>query len=48
MDDGKYEDNTAESNELEAATPVGRKDLNTGETSKTPAQQPPAANCLPK
>ena len=48
VDDGKYEDNTAESNMLEAATPVGGKEPNAGETSKTPAQQPPAANCLPK
>lgn len=37
MDDGEYEDNTAESNELEAATPVGRKEPNAVETSKTPA-----------
>ena len=36
MDDGEYEDNAAESNELEAATPVGRKEPNAGETSKTP------------
>ena len=36
MDDGEYEDNAAESNELEAATPVGRKERNAGETSKTP------------
>ena len=37
VDDGEYEDNSAESNELEAATPVGGKDPNAGETSKTPA-----------
>ena len=36
MDDGEYEDNAAESNELEAATPVGRKEPNADETSKTP------------
>ena len=36
MGDGEYEDNAAESNELEAATPVGRKEPNAGETSKTP------------
>ena len=36
MDDGEYEDNAAESNELEDATPVGRKEPNAGETSKTP------------
>ena len=36
MDDGEYEDNAAESNKLEAATPVGRKEPNAGETSKTP------------
>ena len=36
MDDGEYEDNAAESNELEAATPVDRKEPNAGETSKTP------------
>ena len=37
VDDGEYEDNTAESNELEAATPVGGKEPNAVETSKTPA-----------
>ena len=37
VDDGEYEDNTAERNELEDATPVGWKELNAGETSKTPA-----------
>lgn len=37
MDDGEYEDNTAESNELEAVTPVGGKEPNAVETSKTPA-----------
>ena len=38
VDDGEYEDNTAESNDLEgAATPVGGKEPNAGETSKTPA-----------
>ena len=36
MDDGEYEDNAAESNELEATTPVGGKEPNAGETSKTP------------
>ena len=36
MDDGEYEDNATESNELEAATPIGRKEPNAGETSKTP------------
>ena len=36
MDDGEYEDNEAESSELEAAMPVGRKEPNAGETSKTP------------
>ena len=36
MDDGEYEDNAAESNELEAATPIGRKEPNADETSKTP------------
>ena len=36
MDDGEYEDNAAESNELEVATPVGRKEPNADETSKTP------------
>ena len=36
MDDGEYEDNAAESNKLEAATPVGRREPNAGETSKTP------------
>ena len=34
MDDRKYEDNAAESSELEAAIPVGRKEPNAGETSK--------------
>lgn len=34
---GEYEDNTVESNELEAVTPVGGKGPNAGETSKTPA-----------
>ena len=34
--DGEYEDNAAKSNELEVATPVGRKEPNAGETSKTP------------
>ena len=49
VDDGGYEDNTAESNDLEGvATPVSGKEPNPGETSKTPAQQPPAANCSPK
>ena len=38
VDDGECEDNTAESNDLEgAATPVGGKEPNAGETSKTPA-----------
>jgi len=37
VDDGEYEDNTVESNELEAATPVAGKEPNAGETSKTPA-----------
>ena len=36
VDDGEYEDITAESNKLEAATPVGGKEPNAGETSKTP------------
>ena len=36
MGDGEYEDNAAESNELEAAMSVGRKEPNAGETSKTP------------
>ena len=36
MDDGEYEDNAAESNKLEAATPVGRKEPNADQTSKTP------------
>ena len=36
--DGEYEDNRAESNDLEgAATPVGGKEPNAGKTSKTPA-----------
>ena len=38
VDDGGYEDNTAESNDLEgAATPVSGKEPNPDETSKTPA-----------
>ena len=36
MDYGEYEDNAAESYELEAVTPVGEKEPNAGETSKTP------------
>ena len=37
VDDGEYEDNTAESNDLEGAeTPVGGKEPTAGETSKTP------------
>ena len=37
VDDGEYEDTTAESNQLEAVTLVGGKEPNAVETSKTPA-----------
>ena len=37
VDDGEYEDNTAQNNDLEAATPVGGKEPKAGETSKIPA-----------
>ena len=49
MDDGKNESNTEESDKLEGSeTAVGGKVTSAGETSKTPAAKPPAANCSPK